>query len=219
MDLAVVKELGNKTIYQAIPTHSTVPVPTVSATSATIGALYRTEDAQLTGQQQGPTGAAALIAGDVPSVETQVYLKDLTLEANAAASSLACGSILAGQTSETDEFGDVALWLGDGRFDKDHGWEVLKTLGFGNRLASVKMTPLALSPSSHLPLPIQLSAEKEATRLVDLLSQLSEPYAFSAENVVGSGLGALTVYILVGRLSGPTYSPGWAGLIGIGVGS
>lgn len=43
----------------------------------------------------------------------------LTLLANAAAASLACGSILAGQSSESDEFGDVGFWLGPGPYTHD----------------------------------------------------------------------------------------------------
>ena len=47
------------------------------------------------------------------SSEIEEYLDELTTEANEAAASLFCGSILAGQSSETDEFGDVGVWLGD----------------------------------------------------------------------------------------------------------
>jgi hypothetical protein len=40
-------------------------------------------------------------------------VNELTAEANKAAASLFCGSILAGQSSEADEYGDVGVWLGD----------------------------------------------------------------------------------------------------------
>jgi hypothetical protein len=49
-----------------------------------------------------------------PSVESKQILKDLTLAAPIAANSLTCGSILLGQSSESDEYGDIAFWLGDG---------------------------------------------------------------------------------------------------------
>ena len=47
------------------------------------------------------------------SSEVERYLNELAVEANEAAASLSCGSILAGQSSETDEYGDVGVWLGD----------------------------------------------------------------------------------------------------------
>ncbi|KAJ8497157.1 hypothetical protein ONZ51_g694 [Trametes cubensis] len=48
--------------------------------------------------------------------------------ANAAAASLACGSILAGHASEADEYGDIAFWLGEGEYDKGHELEILQSL-------------------------------------------------------------------------------------------
>ncbi|EMD32114.1 hypothetical protein CERSUDRAFT_119084 [Gelatoporia subvermispora B] len=212
MDFVKIKELGEKAIYLAIPTNTTIPTPTASATSATINALYHTEGAEFTatGKQQLRTGGAAIIAGDTPDVQTQMFLGDLTLSANAAATSLACGSILAGQTSETDEFGDVAFWLGEGPYGRGLENEVLKALGFGGRLPSVKMYPLDLF--------VQISRDQERSRdIVNLLSQLQDTYAFTAENMVSSALGDLVVYCLVGRVTGSGRIPGWAGLIGIGI--
>ena len=57
------------------------------------------------------TGKA--IFGKAASGEVEKYVNELTVAANEAAASLFCGSILAGQSSETDEFGDVGMWLGD----------------------------------------------------------------------------------------------------------
>lgn len=57
------------------------------------------------------TGKAIL--GKPVSGEVEGYVNELTTEANEAAASLFCGSILAGQSSETDEYGDVGVWLGD----------------------------------------------------------------------------------------------------------
>lgn len=60
-----------------------------------------------------------------------VYLRDLTISANKAAESLACGSILAGQSSEADEFGDIAIWLGAGKYGEGNEVEVLEALDLG----------------------------------------------------------------------------------------
>ena len=61
----------------------------------------------------GLTGTGKAILRKPASSEVEEYLNKLTVEANAAAASLFCGSILAGQSSETDEYGDVGVWLGD----------------------------------------------------------------------------------------------------------
>ena len=59
------------------------------------------------------TGTGKAILGKHASGEAEENVTELTAEANEAAWSLFCGSILAGQSSETDEYGDVGVWLGD----------------------------------------------------------------------------------------------------------
>jgi len=59
------------------------------------------------------TGTGEGILGRPASGEIEEYVNELTSEANKAAESLSCGSILAGQSSEADEYGDVGVWLGD----------------------------------------------------------------------------------------------------------
>ncbi|KAJ7502770.1 hypothetical protein B0H11DRAFT_1986249 [Mycena galericulata] len=49
--------------------------------------------------------------------------------AQRAADSVLCSSVLAGHSSESDEFGDVAVWLGPGAFGKGNEQAVLKKLG------------------------------------------------------------------------------------------
>ena len=48
------------------------------------------------------TGTRKAILGKPASGEIEEYVNELTAEANEAAASLFCGSILAGQSSETD---------------------------------------------------------------------------------------------------------------------
>jgi hypothetical protein len=55
----------------------------------------------------------AILRNPAASTEVKEYLDELTLKANEAAASLFCGSILAGQSSETDDYGDVGVWLGE----------------------------------------------------------------------------------------------------------
>ena len=59
------------------------------------------------------TGTGKAILRKPASSQVEEYLNELTVEANEAAASVFCGSILAGQSSETDEYGDVGVWLGD----------------------------------------------------------------------------------------------------------
>lgn len=59
------------------------------------------------------TGTKRGILGKPASGKVEEYLNELAAEANEAAASLFCGSILVGQSNETDEFGDVGMWLGD----------------------------------------------------------------------------------------------------------
>jgi hypothetical protein len=56
---------------------------------------------------------------------------DLVLAAQKAASvnALACGSILAGPSSDSTEYGDVGVWLGEGPYSRGHEKDVLKALG------------------------------------------------------------------------------------------
>ncbi len=63
-----------------------------------------------------------------PSDTISSYYADLTLLANNAAESLSCSSILAGQGNESDDTGDVALWLGEGDYGPGKEENVLKLL-------------------------------------------------------------------------------------------
>ena len=102
-----------------------IPASTASAIKQTLAQLYQQSSLQLHVQP-----APFLSASDdqVPS-EVQTYLHSLTLAANAVANENACGSVLAGQGSESDEFGDVACWLGQGDYGPGRETNVLQALG------------------------------------------------------------------------------------------
>lgn len=65
------------------------------------------------GERLNLAGTGKAILRKPASDEAEEYVKELTVEANKAAASSFCGSILAGQSSEADEYGDVGVWLGD----------------------------------------------------------------------------------------------------------
>ncbi|KDQ57738.1 hypothetical protein JAAARDRAFT_35423 [Jaapia argillacea MUCL 33604] len=69
------------------------------------------------------------LASSSPSPAVQEQLRDLVLSSQEVANSAACGSFVAGQSSESDEFGDVAVWLGEGDFGKGNELRVLEALG------------------------------------------------------------------------------------------
>lgn len=65
----------------------------------------------------------------LPSKPLQDYFYELAYSAEAAAVTLACSSILAGQGSESDDFGDVSVWFGEGDFGKGREELILSKLG------------------------------------------------------------------------------------------
>ena len=58
------------------------------------------------------------------------YFDALAAAAQQAADSLLCSSILAGHSSESDEFADIGIFLGEGAdYSKGNEKQVLKSLG------------------------------------------------------------------------------------------
>lgn len=60
-------------------------------------------------------------------------MRKIVDDAQKAALAVPCGSILAGEGSESDDYGDVGVWLGQGEFkkgsEKESAEQVLKALG------------------------------------------------------------------------------------------
>ncbi|KAI0768655.1 hypothetical protein BD413DRAFT_560294 [Trametes elegans] len=141
----------------------------------------------------------------------QDYLKQLTSAANAAAASLACGSILAGHTSEADEYGDVALWLGPGDYSAGHEPDVLATLGLDRFAQHGHVQEVKVAAETGLPVTVNgaIGASAEVKRLQDLLLRLEDRRVFSVS-------GEVTVYVLLGRYDTGD-RPAWTGLLGLGV--
>jgi len=88
------------------------------------------------------------VLGKPASGEVDKYVDELTAEANKAAAELFCGSILAGQSSETDEYGDVGVWLGDleigpGARDSEAIVEALSLTHWAREVSSSEMVESA----------------------------------------------------------------------------
>ncbi|EPQ57367.1 hypothetical protein GLOTRDRAFT_137708 [Gloeophyllum trabeum ATCC 11539] len=152
-----------------------------------------------------------------PSPEIQEHLRDLIVTAHEGAAALCCGSILAGQGSETDEYGDIAIWLGDGPYG-DNAPEVLAALGLerwvggdsASTIGRISLSPTTGLPESLRPPPPQTSVNK----LEELLSRLENKYAFFVKGGPSAGGAVLQVllgYIRIGE------EGGWGGIMGVGV--
>jgi len=152
---------------------------------------------------------ASLISAPPP--EVRVYLRDLASAANSTANENACGSVLAGQTSEADEFGDICLWLGTGLYGEGHEADILRALNLSD--STRRITSGQLHSSTSLPQTFKVLNSNEFTKLSVLLSKLQNKFYFR----MNSGSDASTVaHFLVGRLSEGILS-GWVALVGIGI--
>ncbi|OCH92474.1 hypothetical protein OBBRIDRAFT_726697 [Obba rivulosa] len=160
------------------------------------------------------SAVTALIAGERTTVKTKAWLRGLTLAANEAAKALAWGSVLVGQASQDNEYGDISIWLGSGDYGKDHEKQILDAMGLSENLGEAEVTPVAVSPTTHLPEHVEFPPKQpEMEVLIGLLSELDEIHAFRVVDLIGKG--GLTVHFLVGHLKGEGHTPGWAGLVGI----
>ena len=79
-----------------------------------------------------------------PPPEVRVYLRDLASAANSTANENACGSVLAGQTSEADEFGDICVWLGTGPYSEGHEANILRALNLSDSIRRARYRPTLL---------------------------------------------------------------------------
>ncbi|KAM5530928.1 hypothetical protein V8D89_015418 [Ganoderma adspersum] len=204
---------------QVLCDNAATPAESVDTAAIRKTALTLCGDMTSTSNAAGPPFALAPLDVDVPA-EAEAFLKQLTSTANAAAASVLCGSILAGHTSDADDFGDVAIYLGPGDYGSGHERDVLQLLGLENVLssddggdASLKATrPIELSSAHLIPRTVNVSigdAPGDAIKeLGSLLMRLKDRYAFCV-----SGHGVLVFYFLLGR----DEASSWMGLAGVGV--
>lgn len=143
-------------------------------------------------------------------------MKALVEAAEEAATSLACGSILVGLGSESDDNGDVGLWLGNGPYARGQESEVLKALDLMDWAQGEEIVPVELQPPDHLPSTLPASANLKSNKAMEmfakLLSSFEQKHCFRVKKG-GSGSGGLVAVFLLGKSS----DAGWGGLVGLGV--
>ncbi|RDB25376.1 hypothetical protein Hypma_008091 [Hypsizygus marmoreus] len=132
-------------------------------------------------------------AAQPPNQTTQDYLHRLVLSAESAAASISCSSILAGAGSESDDTGDIALWLGPGDFGEPQA--VLQALGLAEWASAGEIASFGLSLPAN-------------STFAQQLASLQEKYCFRVRE---ANTGSLVLFFLVGRMD-----EGWAGLLGVG---
>jgi hypothetical protein len=76
-----------------------------------------------------------------PPPQLRVYLRDLASAANSTANENSCGSVLAGQTSDTDEFGDICVWLGTGPYSEGLESNILRALNLSDSTRRARCRP------------------------------------------------------------------------------
>lgn len=141
-----------------------------------------------------------------------MYLRDLASAANSTANENACGSVLAGQTSEADEFGDICVWLGTGPYSEGHEVNILRALNLSDSIR--RITSGELNSPTSLPSTFKILNSNEFTKLSVLLAKLQNKFYFRADS--GTSAGGSVVHFLVGRLAEGVLS-GWVALVGIGI--
>jgi len=165
-----------------------------------------------------------------PPPEVRVYLRDLASAANATANENACGSILAGQASEADEFGDICVWLGLGPYSEGHEANILRALNLAGPTRRARYRPHfaplfgahlfcqitlgQLQSSTSLPSTFRVLDSNEFTKLSVLLAKLQNKFYFRMNS--DSGADGTVIHFLVGRLAEGILS-GWVAVVGIGV--
>jgi len=143
-------------------------------------------------------------------------IKALVEAAEEAATSLACSSILAGQGSESDDHGDVGIWLGKGTYGKGHESEVLDALGLqswakGEKIVAVELQPPDSLPST-LPPNLDLMSLNATMDFTKILTSFKQKHCFRVKKG-GPSSGGSVAFLLLGQLN----DEGWGGLVGIGV--
>lgn len=150
-------------------------------------------------------------------------IRALVLAAHDAANSHACSSVLAGQGSESDEYGDIGLCLGVVQGIDNEGSEkgkaaaVFRSIGLGGILESQpsQILPITLSPDLKLPSTFKCTtSDASVARFTEAFQALglSEEFAFSLD--CSEGAGGVVVHILIGRTQ--DHDPRWLGLLGVG---
>lgn len=197
------------TTYRALPPLLHRNMSTNQYAVATLERLY--PNASLTSRDIDAAAPIVTPQGVAqPTGPTKHFLDKLRDSAQVAAAAAACGSVLAGQSSESDEFGDVAVWIPEDYANmkgEDVKQSLLTALGLDSWTEG-KVSPLTLDEASSLPTTFPDTKTQETTMLENLLKTVDDKHAFSISRP------PYVAYFLIGRVTG-----GWVGLAGIGVSS
>lgn len=149
-----------------------------------------------------PSSPNSLSESTTPSSKTLSFLRNLLLSTTKAAVLNSSSSYLAGPSNESDEYGDVALYLCPSSASSTTSLgkegserEILSLMGLESILSkeAISIKPYSIPKSSHS----------------EYVDQLEDKYAFRVE---GATDGGTVLFFLVGR-----YESDWVGLLGVGV--
>ncbi|KAL1701213.1 hypothetical protein EV121DRAFT_294482 [Schizophyllum commune] len=187
--------------------------PSANAVACTILQLHSASDAQAPLRLFVPHRLLLIApppqtaqSSSLPDQTTQNYLYSLAKDAEEAAVSQSCSSILAGLGSESDDFGDVAVWLGQGEYGRGHEADALKRLGFEQWATHGQIS--VLPPSSVLanfkqPTP-------QLAKLAEDIAWLTDAHFFRLQ--VPGMSGGVVVFFYLGQLAAHGKPAGWGGL-------
>ncbi|KAG1746084.1 hypothetical protein EDB19DRAFT_1690183, partial [Suillus lakei] len=131
------------------------------------------------------------------------YLEKLVRAAQQTAESHCYGSFVAGQISESDDFADVGVWLGEGNYQKNYEKKILDKLGI------IAWADAEIDQMDNL-YDEKLKVEgSETSAIGKLLDNLEDCHRFFARRQ-----DSYFACFLVGRLK---VQGGWCGLASIGV--
>ncbi|GLB37234.1 putative regulator medusa [Lyophyllum shimeji] len=195
MDLAAIKDQDELTYAVADANQlSAAAASAIAATALKVGDLQVLVNAKAPRSRFDPKQLTLFPPTTFPNGIVQRYLHSLAMFALQTAEENSCSSILAGKGSESDEFGDVALWLGSGEFQTP--MRVLNALGLAEWAANGEVADYVFPrPTGNA-----------GSQLGDMLSELKDQFSFRVQ----AGLtGSLVLFFLVGRVE----SEGYGGLL------
>jgi len=134
-----------------------------------------------------------------PSEHTFSFLRTLLISTTQSALSNSFPSYLAGPSTESDEYGDVAFYLcpaSSKSFGKDSEKEILTLLGLDKLLSNSSVSIKPFSPPKF-----ENNHSEEPDKLKDI-------HSFRVEGIDGG----IVLFFLVGR-----YESDWLGILGVGV--
>ncbi|KAG2755345.1 hypothetical protein P692DRAFT_20827005 [Suillus brevipes Sb2] len=184
------------------------------ATARTLQALFHRSSTQLEPINYNPpifsSQSLSIAPSDTDAAPQDVtdYLAKLVRAAQQTAESHYCGSFVAGQTSESDEFADIGVWLGKGSYQRNHEKEILDKLGL-SAWTDAEIDRMDGLYDEKL-LSTKLVEGSEASCIGKLLNSLEDCHRFFARRCHDSNFACF----LVGRSEA-----GWCGLASIGVAS